>query len=279
MGDGPLRVVASQQDRGIGTCVSRPVIVDWHWYYHATTAPLWALIFLLLVIFRANRNRQAWLILIPLALVLILWHTPILLLGTSEATAQTIGCLIVPGAMAWTMVWLLGHRLGSRYSSVSFFLIVAMMLAVGAWSMYYSDEVATSFALYAILYSTAVISLVAAMMLTGRCCRKRFSPKRFGLLLLVGLGVVTVGLPFSIYLAVMLIIPPESRRYVMYGLIAIPIMSAMLAAIINIINLPFLILGLNSPFYRRRLEAMFRVRQDGRVALGQSEISDSAPPA
>ena len=267
--------MASQEISGVGTCVSQPVVVDWHWYYHAATAPLWALILLLLVIPKANRNRQAWLILIPLGLVLILWHTPTMLLGVSESSAQTIGCLIVSGAMAWTMVWLLGHRLESRYSTVTFFLILGIMLAAGALSFFYSGEEQNSFVPLAVFYSFAVVSLVVAMMLTGRFCRKRCSPRSFGLWLLVWLGAVTVGSAISIYLAWNMMAQQLWANFIQ-GLIVIPTMAALLAGIVYIVNLPFLILAVKNPFYRRRLEAMFRVRQNGRVALGQDEVSGNA---
>jgi hypothetical protein len=260
-GDGPLTIVASQES-GAGTCVSKPVTVDWHWYYHAATAPLWALVLLLLVIPAANRNRQAWLILIPLALVMLLWRAPTMLLGMSEGSAQTLGCLIVSGAMAWTVVWLLGHWLGSRFRIANFFLILATMLAVGALSLYCiidGDDSVMPFVAYAIYYSFAVYCLVSAMMLAGRYCRKRFTPRRFCLWALVWIGVVTVALALSFFFAYVLM----AKQYHGFtrDLIVVPTMAALLAGIVYLCNLPFLILALNNPFYRRRLEAMFRVRQ------------------
>jgi hypothetical protein len=42
------------------------------------------------------------------------------------------------------------------------------------------------------------------------------------------------------------------------GLIVIPVMMAVLAGLVYAFNLPFLVLGTYSTFYRRRLEGMFR---------------------
>jgi hypothetical protein len=218
------------------------------------------LIVLLLVVPKANRDRQAWLILIPLALVVLLWRTSTMLFAMSEGSAQTLGCLVISGAIAWTVVWLLGHRLGSRHRVANFFLILGTMLAVGILSLYCSgeeDDSVMPFVAYAMYYGFAVYCLVAAMMLAGRYCRKRFTPRRFGLWLLVWISVVTVGLSLLLLFAFALI--TQGFHDFGRGLLVIPTMAAFLAGLVYLFNLPFLILGLNSPIYRRRLEAMFCV--------------------
>ena len=50
-----------------------PVVFHWRWWYHVPTLPLWA-IAVVLVGLKANRHRQAWLILVPLGLVFRLAH-------------------------------------------------------------------------------------------------------------------------------------------------------------------------------------------------------------
>jgi hypothetical protein len=260
MGDGPLRVVASQEIDGIGPCVSKPAVVEWRWQYGAATVPLWALVALLLVIPKANRNRQAWLILIPLALVMLLWRTPTMLFGMSEGSAQNLGCHIVSGAMSWTVVWLLGNWLGSRFRIANFFLILATVLAAGTMSFYciFQGDADLPFFVYAIYYGLAVYCLVSAMMLAGRYCRKRLTPMRFSLWLLLWLAVVTEALAFLFFFAYVL--TTQQFHGFTRGLTVVPTMAALLAGVVYLCNLPFLILVLNNPFYRRRLEAMFCVR-------------------
>ena len=70
MGNSELRIVASQDIGPLGAKDGSPVTFPWRWYYSVPTLPLWALIVLLLVVPKANRHRQAWLILIPLGVVL-----------------------------------------------------------------------------------------------------------------------------------------------------------------------------------------------------------------
>ena len=44
------------------------------------------------------------------------------------------------------------------------------------------------------------------------------------------------------------------------GLIAVSATSGLFAAVAYIVTLPFVIFGLKNPFYRRRFEAMFRIK-------------------
>lgn len=269
MGDSELRIVASQEIGQFGRKEGAPVLFRWHWYYHAGMTPLWALVILLLAIPKANRHRQAWLILCPLGLVMLLWHPLVVLFGMGEATAQVVGCTVVSGAVSLAVVWLMGHRLGSRYGMATFFRILAIMLGVGALSLFCRgevDEASAPFAAYAITYSFAVVSLIIAMMLAGRFCRKRLSAIRFGLWLLGWMLAITVGLAIIVFFAVESFYGGGPRNLVR-GLIVVPVMAAFIAGIVYLFNLPFLVLALGSPFYRERLKAMFCVDKHGTICL------------
>jgi hypothetical protein len=241
------------------------------------------LVLLLLVVPKANRDRHAWLILVPLALVLILWRTPCMLFGMSESSAQSIGDLIVPGAMAWTMVWLLGHRLASRYGSLTFSAIVGIMLAIGVlWTFsrnLLTDDNAGPFVISAAIYCVLAVSLVAAMMLAGRFCRKRYSAPRFSLCLLMWLVITTVGLPLSLLLGWLIIIPQGTTSRWTSAAIPLCIAAVIFAGIAYLMNLPFLILAIKNSFYRRRLEAMFRMKMNRIATPDESELPhNSAQP-
>ena len=132
------------------------------------------------------------------------------------------------------------------------------LLGIGTFSFCYTGQEQVSLMPFAMSYGNIVTSFPAAMMLTGRVCRRRFTPWRFGLWLLFWTGVVSLALSLSIlFVAVGLIVGAP----IITGLIIVPMMAAIVAGIAYLVNLPFLILVLNNPLYRRRLEAMFRVRQ------------------
>ncbi len=273
MGDGELRIVAWQEIGQLGRRNSAPVLFHWRWYHYATTAPLWAAILLLLVLPRANRNRQAWLILVPLLLVLALWRVAILSIGLFGREEIFSSWLVVTWTMAWAAVWLSGHRLRRRYALLTWFSIVAVMLALGVLSFVSSSQESPSFPQFATYYGLVAVSATTAMMLAGRCCRRRFSGMRFGLWLLLWIGVVTVGLPMLIFFACV-VIAQMPWNQVAGGLIAIPAVMAMLAGIVYALNLPFLILASYCTFYRSRLEEMFRARPMPDLAAVATASSD-----
>jgi hypothetical protein len=165
--------------------------------------------------------------------------------------------MVVSGVVGWTIVWLLGDWLGSRYNTVTFFAILGIIVGTGVFSFYYTGEAQSALLPFAMFCGIVVTSFVAAMMLTGRVCRQRFTPWRFGLWLLLWTGVVSLALPLFIFVAVNLI----AGSPFIPGLIIVPIMAASVGGIVYLVNLPFLILALNNPFYRQRLETMFRITQ------------------
>ena len=103
-----LRIVPSQDLGQLGPRDGPPVVFHWRWWYHVPSLPLWAILLLLLVVPKANRHRQAWLILIPLGLVLLVWRMPATLFSLPDGATETMGFFVVSLVMAWTMVWLSG---------------------------------------------------------------------------------------------------------------------------------------------------------------------------
>ena len=250
------------------------MLFHWRWYYHVPALPLWALIVLLLVVPKANRHRQAWLILIPLVLVLVVWRMPARLLSMSDGSAETLGFFVVSGALAWTVVWLLAHRLATRSRIVTFFLIAGVMLAIGLLSYYCHFEDGDGFLPLSIIFGACVAIFLLAMMITGSFCRKKYSPRRFLAWLIVWNGVVTFTLMMS-YGALMMIVEAELRHIGEFMLVAV-LVTLFLASILYLINLPFLILAFKSPFYRERFESMFLAGKAGAGLPSGSIPADSA---
>ena len=274
MVDGELRIVASQELGQLGRSDSAPVMFHWRWYYHTTTAPLWAAIILLLAVPRANRTRRAWLILIPSLFVLILWRVPITWLDFIGDPSHLLDWLIVTWTMAWAIVWLISPWLTSRYRLVTWFSIVVVMLAAGALSFSCSGQEDASFPSFAIFYGIVVVSTPAAMLLAGRSCRRRFSGMRFGLWLLLWIVVVTVSLPLVVLFGVSVIMQLPLAD-LLQSLLAICVVMGVSAGIMYVINLPFVILGMYSTFYRSRLEGMFRARTSAAASTLAVAMADA----
>ena len=251
------------------------MLFHWRWYYHVPTLPLWALIVLLLVGPKANRHRRAWLILIPLGLVLIVWDMPLRLLSMPSETMETLGFFFVSTAMAWSAVWLLGHWLAIRNRTITFFLIFGAMLAMGAAS--YAgrfervDHVATMLIPFGLYVGVAAL----AMTLTGYICRDNCSMPRFLGWLLAWIFIITMT-PMLLYSLVMIMFLPGLEFLGMIAMM-IGVSTLFVGGTLYLITLPFVILAFKSPFYRERFEKLFRVKVGRRLDWAQPEILDDAP--
>jgi MFS family permease len=272
VGDSELRIVPSVVAGPSGIKEGTPLLFHWRWYYHVPSLPLWALIVLLLIVPKTNRDRRAWLILIPLVVVLLAWQMPFRLLSASDGTTAAFGFPIVTGVMAWCMVWLLAFHLGNR----PFFLALAVMLAVGLLS-YYShfgaDEGLGSLN-YLIPYGLCAFIPLAAMTYTGHLCRKNYSQSRFlGRLIvwniLVGMGALLAFVVIVISITTLVVRQIDLGQMIFLVIYAI-VASIILGGILYVLNLPFLVLAFKNPFYMERLKKLFHV---------QSECSqESLPP-
>ena len=261
-----MRIVASQDIGSLGPKEGTPVLFHWRWYYSVPTLPIWALILLLLILPKANRQAQAWLILIPLGLVLVVWRMPATLLSVPDGPTETLSFYVASVAMAWSVVWLLGHWLAIRNRIVTFFLALGTMLAVGLLSHYCHYEDADGLASSLISCGIACVILLLAMMLTSAICRKGYSPRKFCLWLLLWMGVAALGVLLSaaaIGAIVLMILQPgvEIGAQLARMVIVAAIGSAFVGGILYVSNLPFLILAFKSPFYQDRFESIFGLKK------------------
>lgn len=268
VGDDELRIVASQSIGSSNPTQSTPVVLHWRWYYHIPALALWTLVFLTLVVPKANRHRQAWLILVPLGLVLLVWRMPLTLLSAPDATVESLGFYIVSGTMAWSLVWLLGNRLACRSRKASFFLIVGTTLAVGLLSYYCHFGDADNLLSSIVAYGMPGVTLTLAMMLSSWACGEKCSPARFCVWLLLWTGALSLAMLVS-YAAISLIalaVAHPSYQFLAHFavlLISVVIASVFLTGIVYVLNLPFLILVFKCPFYRERFENLFHVKLNG----------------
>ncbi len=213
------------------------------------------LIVFLLIVPSENRNRQAWLILIPVVLLPGILCLPAISRLMDPLTAEMVGFLIGTGVLAWSVVWLMGHWLGGGRRRRTFWLILVVMLAIGLLSCFCQFEDADDLAPLLIIYSLCVFDLLLAMMLAGYFCRKKYTPQRFLGLLLLWVGATAIGLAATF--GILSIVTTFDLQYTaIITIIFIPV-SLLLGGIIYLINLPFLILAFKSPFYRERFERIF----------------------
>ena len=216
---------------------------------------------------RENRNRQAWLILIPLFLVIVLWQWPIILFRIRASIAGYTGLVLTSVAMGWTIVWLLGPWLGRGSRPASFIGAWGVMLAVGAWR-YFGDygldldslagDIRSDEFVLLVAYVGVTLSLLLAMKISRLCCRKRYRPGPLMAWLYLWM-VVACAVWLSLFLVFVLVaIKPGP---LLSNLVSVAITAGFFGTMLYLVNLPFMILALKSPFYRERFQSTFGLEE------------------
>ena len=260
VGNSELRIVPFQDLGQLGPRDGKAVVFPWRWYYNVPSLPLWGILLLLLLVPKANRRREAWLILIPLVLVLLVCRMLATLFSLPDGATDTIGFFVLSVAMAWTMVWLLGGWLGTRYRIATFIVVMAVMMAIGLVSYYCHYQDSGSLVPSMIGYAVIAASLPLAMLLASFCCRRKFSPLRFRLWLPLWMLVAVMGVA-AVYLAILMAFIHPGILAVVSMIVGIGIGSLVYAGVLYLLNLPFQELAFRCPFYRARFEELFRIEK------------------
>lgn len=251
----------------MGPDASPPTVVQWHWYYHLPGFAGWALIAALLVLVKENRNGSAWLVLIPfLALGEVVWPWVVQLLSVPSAIVNQIELPYQSFLVAWTALWLLGPWLARRRPALALLLSLALVAAVTIVA-----EVGVTLAdpyLYAHLYPIwfmrdviYIMPLPVAFALSAACCRRSYTPRRF----MIWLAFWLIAAVFSG--AVLQTLYHDLSR--LRGLAGPPVLaqlpqmllgSAYVAAVLYLLNLPYMYLAFRCAMYRDRFRAALRLQ-------------------
>lgn len=260
LGDCQLRVVATQARRVNGhTVPGKPgpaATFHWRWYHHVPGLGLWAILLLLLLVRKANRNLQAWTILIPVALVAALWRTPLAILGISTDDWESIGSFVLSTAVALGTIALLADGFARLARLWRLLLSLAIMLGIVAiaFSLHFeanwSDEPGY---LFSVCGSTAIIAM--ALAISARSSRGFYSAPRVLLWPVVWTAVLAAAVLMCLTVIPMALDPRASSQ-LPFLLVAYLAMALTWAAVMYAIVLPFLVLAVKCPLYRERLKGL-----------------------
>lgn len=126
-----MKIVATQQLGPQARVESAPLWFNWRWYYHVPGLVLWLPIVALLLGPTRNRTGQAWLILVPVALVAVAWRMTSRLFGLPGDFEAGMGFVVNSLAVGWAAVWLLRPWPAERAGFARFLLALAVMAAAG----------------------------------------------------------------------------------------------------------------------------------------------------
>jgi hypothetical protein len=251
--------VASEDLRGLGPNESEPVLVEWHWHYHLPSLTGWAFVGALLVLVKENRNRSAWLILIPFLLLgEVAWPCAVRLFSLPSSVEEQYGLPLQLFLVAWSAIWLLSPWLARRRPVTAFLLVVVFAAMVGIGGqfgvfhrLYFAFELS--------MYLTAALALPAAFVISRWSCRKHFRPKRF-IAWLVPWLILGVIAGETSWILNLLGRSPQGWWVPAFALLLrVWIFAICMAGILYLLNLPFMYLAFHCPLYRDRFHKLLRL--------------------
>ena len=253
---GELRIVPSANLGDVGPREGEASLYEWRWYYSALGSLPWLVLVAAIVGLKANRSPRILLILMPLAVVNLLYLLLTKLSGMTSSSAMQFDLLFQSLVIGVTLLWLVAPALGRRgvvRVVVAFVLLVAVTgVSIVSYGTMSSEETTMFLALLSLLGGVVVLAPVA----TTRLCRGRYRPVPFmlwlGVWMTIG-GVVAVLGAFALLISLLGSGPSASEipRVILQAMLA----GSILGLCLYVLSLPYLLLGFASPFFRTRLQA------------------------
>jgi len=249
-----LRIVVSCNLGTLGPGTGEPSLYYWHWYYNVPGLALWAVLALAMVVPRANRRREALLILVPVLLVSLVWLVIARVSQPVTSDREMFGVMVLSLTVASAALWLLGHVIANYAPCTR--LVLALSIAVGVavvGALSVTDFSRQTIALPSLL-GFLMPALVLGYAAAARMSRRTYRPTRFLLLLAawtVAFSAIGVPLWFLFESGVTASWPthilPVLGVFLLAGLVA--------GACVFLVSLSFVLVGLRSPLFRPRLFA------------------------
>jgi hypothetical protein len=254
--NGPLSVTASADLGDLGSNEGEPTLVPWQWYYHLPSFAGWALILLLLILLKENRNWQAWTILIPFILLTeILWPWVECVAFFREVGFSWHWLITV-----WTVMWISSPWLSRLRPIITIVLSMVIAAVFG---------VAAEFGVYGgwslpcinlAFYGVGILALLSAFVLSGQRCRQKHHPRRFMVYLVPCLMIGTAAGFLIVFCATACVSSFPGLTF--FGLFVFGLETLLFTAVWYLLNLPFMILAFRCPLYRWRLYKILRLEEN-----------------
>lgn len=256
---GQLKIIPSANLGDMGPQKGEATGFNWKWQYSMGRWIIWLALILALVGPKTNRDIRILWILIPLAIVNLLWWIFTQKARMNSTDALEFGIIFHSMAVGLAVLWLVAHYFKEYGGIIRFGLSFATVVIIaGLGTLAYSAEFSAEIALFLTLFVFMAFTILIAIVLSRRFCRGIYRPIRFllwlALWMLLGSFVATSG--FIIVGSIIFSSGPDSAEVILIFLFAGSIFGLFLYAI----NLPFLILGFAHSFFRERFRACLRLK-------------------
>jgi hypothetical protein len=208
---------------------------------------------------KPNRQRQAWLVLIPLAAITLVFGL------LARAVPYVLGqepLGILPSALCLglSVLWLFSYRMATLWRLGSFFVALLMLWLVGILIMVSGGAAGGMAVVGVIAFGAVALAVLVGLTGAGVCCRKKYSAVRFTVWLFpcMILAAFLVGAPFAaISLAGLLF--SGGLQMAASVLMGVGVACAVSGIVLALVATLFLLVAFLSPFYRARFYSVFRL--------------------
>jgi len=274
---GQLRFIPSADIGDLGPHEGQAVLYLWRWYFSALGSSPWLVLVAATVGLKVNRDRRVLLILMPLAIVNLLYLSFKKVWGMTSSSAVQFDVLFQSLAIGLSLLWLVAPALKGRgfvRVAIAFGSVMAVAgLCILSYGTTSSEETAIFLGVLAFLGGVLILAPTVA----ARLCGGRYRPVGFmlwmGLWTVVGGVVAIVGSTAFVFLAF-------SSGPSLSELLGVILMAMMAGAIFGLclytLYLPYMVLGFVSPFFRVRLQACLNLNPPGERG-GEESLASTNP--
>ena len=277
-----MRIISTADIGDLGSAENAEVVYRWKWYYAVPSVLLWTVLLATIALVKDNRNSRAMLILVPLFTVLVLWSILKKVLGFNTADAEMFTMLFHSLIVGITAMWLLAHKLCNRNRFMTVLLAGGVLAGAGLVGIlsFGKTKFTAQTMLLPILFVVSAIAVLLIFVLTAWFCRKRYSGLRFMLWLPISslaTGVVSMVYYFVIGLVIMSFAGVGMPSYSV--VLQVLVVGAVFGILLYVVNLPYVILALRSPFFRQRFYACLRLKSMPGGLANQTQTGENTQVA
>ena len=235
---------------------------------------LWLILILTIILFKANRTPKSLLILIPLLVANLIWFVLKVLLPISSSQVYLFDILFASLTVAISVLMLLAHKRAgcNRFATFLWALTVSVLIGAATYLSYSGLAFNQNMMILIIFYAAGILAVLVGLIFAAHCCRNYYSPIRFTICLAFCTPAGAI-LAMLIYAAIAISIMAVTQGLptsLISMLVQVLVVGLVFGGILYAIELPFLILALSSPFFRKRLHECFRLR-------GMDFVTDKIP--
>jgi hypothetical protein len=255
---GELKIVPSAALGKAGPEQGEPVYFNWKWSYSASGLAIWVALILAMAAPKANRHPRMLLILIPLVIVNLIWLALKKGSGMPSSAAFQYDTVFHSITVGLTVLWLLMHNFSRLGGFVRFVMSYGLLLAVSCLGILsYSTEASQEAIILLAVFAILSMMVLGPITVAGRLCRGMYRPLRFMLRLAVW-TVVGALLTMYAYVIVMTLLSAKPVPDIM-TMVMLSFAGLILGLCLYALQVPFMILGFKSSFFRERFKTYLRL--------------------